>query len=525
MLHFTRSKLLFVLTLSFIGLFLSGRVAINPNGDPDGLSSILPQKSLTLGLDLQGGVHMLLEVDEAKLVQDHYALILGSARQNLRAENVFYRNLQATKSGISFQTEQSAQDPLVRKAILDLDPGLEVSQDGTRWHVSLKPETQAAMLKQAVEKSVETIRRRVDETGTKEPTIQPEGNNRILLQVPGVSNPERVKLLIGKTARLSFHLVKEHLASRDEVAPSSAYEVLPHATDNRVNRKNKGFYLLEREAVVTGDMLVNAQPDFGEYNKPVVQFWLNDRGGQRFSHATRNNIGRHLAIVLDGAVIQDPVINDTIGRVGTISGGFSNIQEAQDLALLLRSGALPAPLHVLEEKTVGPGLGSDSIKTGTFATLIAVACVVALMFLAYQLFGTFATLALGCNLIFLMGGMAYLGATLTLPGIAGIALTVGMAVDANVLINERIREELALGRSLLAAIDFGYRRAMTTILDSNLTTLIGAGILYIFGTGPVRGFAVTLALGVLISMFTAVTLSRAFVYLWIYFFKPRRLSF
>ncbi|MBV8934281.1 MAG: protein translocase subunit SecD, partial [Alphaproteobacteria bacterium] len=374
---------------------------------------------------------------------------------------------------------------------------------------------------QAVDQSIEIIRRRIDETGTKEPTIQREGSDRILVQLPGVDNPEHVKALLGRTAKLTFQLVDTTVsledARRGRLPPGS--EVLP-AEEGRAGRSGPAAYVVRKRVMVGGDTLVDAQPTF-QNNEPVVSFRFDSAGAKRFGDATRENVGKPFAIVLDNKVISAPVIREPIlGGSGIISGSFT-VQSASDLALLLRAGALPAPITILEERTVGPDLGADSIHAGAVASIVGVILVVVFMFLFYGLFGVFADIALIFNLCLMLGSLSLLGATLTLPGIAGIALTMGMAVDANVLIYERIREEVRAGRTMLSALDAGFKRAFGTILDSHITTLVAGALMFWLGSGPVKGFAVTLSIGVLTSLFSAILVTRLLIVTWLRQWKPR----
>ncbi|WP_031934547.1 protein translocase subunit SecD [Candidatus Hepatobacter penaei] len=516
-----------LLVVTSVCLVLSLPALMGPHVAARVLPSFLRGPFLTLGLDLQGGAHLLLEIDQKKMVSDHYSLLMGSLRRKLRDKECRYAAFRASPTGISFELLDDKPDAFLLELLHSVDGALRMQRTGETVHVTLSEESLAALFKRAQEKSIETIRRRVDETGTKEPVIQAQGD-RILLQVPGADDPERVKALVGKTARLTFQLV-QNVLSLDEMqsfVPSPGDEILFSFESEEGAQERRGpnvAYVVQKEVLLSGDMLVDAQPSFDEYERPQVSFRLNGLGAELFAAVTQKNVGRLFAIVLDGSVVSAPQIRGPIpGGQGVIQGNFS-LKEAQDLSLLMRAGALPAPLKVLEERLIGPGLGADSIQKGTLSTVLAIVLVVMIMFAAYSVFAGFANVALLVNLVLLMGGMAYFGATLTLPGIAGIALTLGMAVDANVLINERIKEELRLGRSVRGAIDMGYQRAMTTIIDSNLTTLIGAFILYSFGTGPVRGFAVTLSMGILISMFTAVLLSRALVFLWFAYKRPQTL--
>ena len=376
--------------------------------------------------------------------------------------------------------------------------------------------------RQAVEQSIEIIRRRIDETGTKEPTIQREGQDRILVQLPGVDNPQRIKDLLGKTAKLTFQLVDQSVtvedARRGRLPPGD--EILPSVDEGRGRGGGGGSYVVRKRVMVGGDTLVDAQATF-QNNEPVVSFKFDSIGGKKFGDATRENVGKPFAIVLDNKVISAPVIREPIlGGSGIISGSFT-VQSASDLALLLRAGALPAPISILEERTVGAELGADSIHAGAVASIVGVILVIVFMVLFYGLFGVFADIALMFNLCLMLGALSLLGATLTLPGIAGIALTMGMAVDANVLIYERIKEELRGGRSMLSSLEAGFTRAFGTILDSHVTTLVAGILLYWLGSGPVKGFAVTLSIGVLTSLFSAILVTRLQIVTWLRRLKPK----
>jgi protein-export membrane protein SecD len=376
--------------------------------------------------------------------------------------------------------------------------------------------------RQAVEQSIEIIRRRIDETGTKEPTIQREGQDRILVQLPGVDNPEHVKALLGRTAKLTFQLVDQSVtvedARRGRLPPGD--EILPAVDEGRGRGGGAGAYVVRKRVMVGGDTLTDAQATF-QNNEPVVSFKFDSVGGKKFGDATRENVGKPFAIVLDNKVISAPVIREPIlGGSGIISGSFT-VQSASDLALLLRAGALPAPISILEERTVGAELGADSIHAGAIASIVGVVLVIIFMVLFYGLFGVFADVALLFNLCLMLGALSLLGATLTLPGIAGIALTMGMAVDANVLIYERIKEELRGGRSMLSSLEAGFTRAFGTILDSHVTTLVAGILLYWLGSGPVKGFAVTLSIGVLTSLFSAILVTRLQIVTWLRRLKPK----
>ncbi len=485
----------------------------------------LPQTQIRLGLDLQGGSHILMEVDVKTFINDYMDSLLESTRLFLRQEKISYRQLQRVKGQdiIAFDLRNGSQDltPGLLNSLKSIDADMEVYAEGARVFLLVGDRARSARIRSAVDQSIEIIRRRVDETGTKEPTIQRQGEDRILIQLPGIEDPERVKSLLGQTAKLSFRFLADgDLSSEEGKGLSSQVERLESLT---TKGERPYTYDVKKRVVVSGESLLDAQPTFDENNRPCVRFKLDALGGRKFAEATKANVGKSFAIILDNKVISAPTINEPIpGGEGRITGNFS-VEEASDFALLLRAGALPAPLTVLEERTVGPDLGADSIKAGTRATILAVCLIIVFMVIAYAAVGFVANIALIFNLILLFAGLSILGATLTLPGIAGIALTLGMAVDANVLINERIKEELKHGKRYMIAVDSGYNRAMSTIIDSNITTLIGSILLYIFGTGPVRGFAVTLSLGIIVSMFTAVSLSRLIMASWIRWRHPKTL--
>ena len=505
-----------------IGICLLGLLFVSPNffsrEQLDSFPSWFPKDQITLGLDLQGGAHLLLEVDFAAVLQEQMASLADMARTTLRKDRIGYTGLAAKKDFVTL-TLRKPED--TEKAIMllrngDKDVQITPTPEG---QLTLRFDEAAIRTRQksALAQSIEIVRRRVDEMGTAEPFIQQQGGDRILVQLPGVQDPTRIKELLGKTAKLQFRFVDLSI----EAAPGKTVpgvDILPEERDG------KTIYLaVKKQIILGGENLVDAQPGFDEYNRPNINFKFDSLGAKKFADATKNNVGKVFAIVLDNKIIMAPHISTPIldGR-GSITGSFT-VQQAQDLALLMRAGALPAPLTVLEERTVGPGLGADSIASGEYATLIAILMVAAFMFLAYSFFGALANISVIFNLILLFAALSVTHATLTLPGIAGIALTVGMAVDANVLINERIKEELRNGRKMLSAIDAGYNRAMTTIIDSNLTTLIGVGLLYYFGAGPTRGFAVTTSLGIVISMFTAISLTKLILAWWIGWRRPTHL--
>jgi preprotein translocase subunit SecD len=481
------------------------------------LPSFLPTQTINLGLDLRGGSHLLLEVAVDTFIEEKTQGLVDQARSELRSSKIGYTDLGVLKGEVHFKVTKAEQVDAAYDAIRKMDRELDVSHNGPEFSFKMSDASIKEKKRSAVDQSIEIVRRRIDETGTREPSIQRQGDNRILVQLPGVDDPERIKRLLGQTAKLSFRLVDE-LASN---TPPS--EPVPPGTERLPSTEKEGLsYVVQKRIMVSGDTLVDAQPSF-QNSEPVVSFKFDSIGGKRFGEATRTNVNRLFAIVLDDKIISAPVIREPIlGGSGVISGHFTT-QSAQDLALLLRAGALPAPIKVLEERTVGPGLGADSIHAGSTASLIGLGLVVVFFVVAYGLFGVFADIALLLNMFMIFAVLSLLQATLTLPGIAGIVLTMGTALDANVLVFERIREELRLGRSPLSAIDAGYKHAWSAILDANMTTLIAAFLMFMFGSGPVKGFAVTLSIGIVTSIFSAIMITRLILMIWAEKTKPKEL--
>lgn len=480
--------------------------------------SFFPNQSVNLGLDLRGGSHLLLEVETDVVIDEHMQSIVDQTRTALRAEKprIGYSDLGLSEDAVRFVLTDPDQKDRARKALRDVNPDIDVTVEGDRFFLRLSEEKIAERKRFAMEQSIEIVRRRIDETGTREPSIQRQGDKRILVQLPGFDDPERIKNLLGQTAKLTFRFVDETADPSALRAPPGS-EILPSAEDG--DDRN---YVVQKRIMVSGDTLVDAQPSFQD-GMPVVSFRFDSVGGRRFGDATRMSVGRLFAIVLDDKVISAPVIREPIlGGTGVISGNFT-VQSAQDLALLLRAGALPAPIKVLEERTVGPGLGADSISAGATASLIGLALVTVFFVFAYGLFGLFANLSLIFNIALIFGVLSILQATLTLPGIAGLVLTIGMAFDSNVLVFERMREEKRLGRSVIASIDAGFNNALPAIIDANLTTLIASFLLFIYGSGPVKGFAVTLSIGVLTSIFSALMITRLIILVWMKTTKPKAL--
>jgi preprotein translocase subunit SecD len=479
--------------------------------------SLWPHKQINLGLDLQGGMHLVLEVDTEKAVESSVERIAQEIKERLKKErirNVAVDRIEEIKISVKVKTEETAAN--VRKLLDDEFKDLTLSKSTDNGMVLFTlaiPDGESTHIeKLAVDQALETIRNRIDQFGVAEPDIRRQGETRILIQLPGVKDPQRAKDLIGRTALLEFKLVDDtgnlQAALKGNVPPGRQvlYKI---DQDPETQRQSKTPFLLKKRTLLTGAYLTDARVQIdSQYNTPYVSLDFDKKGARIFERITGENVNKRLAIVLDQKVASAPVIQEKIaGGQARITGNFS-MEEARDLAIVLRAGALPAPVVILEERTVGPSLGADSIRAGLISMCIGGILVVLFMILYYKGSGIIADFALILNIVLIAGGLAGFQATLSLPGIAGIILTIGMAVDANVIIFERIREELALGRTPRAAVDAGYERATLTILDANITTLIAAVVLFQFGTGAVRGFAVTLSLGVIASMFTALVMSR-----------------
>ena len=491
---------------------LAGLIYAAPNliGGRDG-GGFLPGQSINLGLDLQGGSHLLLQVDSEAVQTERLESIGESIRLEFREERVRFQKLDVTGTTLSFTLRDDKAIATRNEALGALGADFVIETDDLTSRVRFSEQGILNLQTSTVEQSIEIIRRRLDPDGTKEPVIQRQGASRVLVQLPGVDNPEEIKRLLGRTAKLTFQLVD--LRTTASEARSSG-RVPPGAVLMESANGDGTYYVVEKRVLVSGETLDTATSGFDQNNRPAVNFALNAEGARKFGKATGENIGRPFAIVLDGQVVSAPTIQSQIFGSGQITGNFT-VQETNELSLILRAGALPAPLTVLEERSIGPGLGADSIAAGQIAAVVGLILVMGYMIATYGLFGVFAVSALLVNIILILGALSAIQATLTLPGIAGIVLTMGMAVDANVLIFERIREEIRRGRSLTAAIEAGYGRAISTIIDSNLTTLFAALFLYIFGSGPIKGFSVTLAIGILTSMFTAIMVTRLIIILWL----------
>lgn len=531
MLYFSRWKTIAIWFVVFVGVVLSLPNAISQQ-TLDSLPSWFPKRTMTLGLDLQGGSHILLQVNQQDLINDRLESTRDDIRTVLRDARIGYAGLTGTNRSVQVRIRDSAQIDAARTALQALtqpvsaglfaagnitersldepEPGLfrlTLTDEGIRYRTST-----------AVSQSTEVIGRRVNELGTTEPIIQRQGTDRILVQVPGLQDPQRLKDILGQTAKLTFQMVDQTMPVQEAIngRPPAGSTVMYSTDDPPVP------YLIENRVIVSGENLVDAQPGFDQRSsEPIVSFRFDNQGATRFGQATQQNVGRLFAIILDNQVVSAPQIREPImGGTGQISGNFT-AQSASDLAVLLRAGALPATLTIVEERTVGPSLGEDSINAGKIASMVGAVLVVVCMLLVYGKLGLIANIALAANVALIIAVLTVLGATLTLPGIAGIVLTMGMAVDSNVIIFERVREERSHGKSLVQSLDQGFQKALATVVDANVTTLIVAGILFYMGTGPVRGFAVTLGIGIITTVFTAFTLTRWLVAVWIRRSKPK----
>ncbi|MEY4255565.1 MAG: protein translocase subunit SecD [Pseudomonadota bacterium] len=519
--------------IACIAALLFGLVFTLPNVLPksvmDQVPAWAPHQKLNLGLDLQGGSYLLLEVDTDALKRERLANLLEDVRGTLRTEQIVFTGLGQVNGMVTVRVTDPAQVEAARIALSRLgqplagapggrDMNLQVLSDQT-LQMSLVQEALNAEGAKAVEQSIEIIRRRIDALGTREPTIIRQGTNRIVVQAPGESDPERLKNVIGQTAKLTFQMVDDSVSLQEAAAgripPGS--ELLPS------EEPSEPVQLVKRRAVVSGEMLTDARLSFDETGQPVVSFRFNGQGARRFGDATADNTGKRFAIVLDGKIISAPRINEPIrGGSGQISGNFTE-SSANELAVLLRAGALPAPLKVEEQRTVGAELGADAVQAGQFSTFLGASLILTFIVLAYGLFGGFAAAALVVNGLLIVALMSVTQATLTLPGIAGLILTLAVAVDANVLIYERMRDEVRAGRTPIAAADAGYSKAMTTIIDANVTTILAALIMFQFGSGPVRGFAWTLSIGVITSVFTSVLITQVLIAWWFRAARPKKL--
>lgn len=523
---------------SVLAVLLAGLIFTIPNfftdQQLDSAPAVLPTGKMNLGLDLRGGSHILLEAEAADVLKARLEQMEDSIRSALRSADggaIAFQDMGVSNGAVSFTVRNPADVDRAFETVRGLAEPLgqfsaqrdrEVQLvDGNRIVTRPTSGGLTAQTDQAMAQATEVIRRRVDELGTREPTIIRQGDTRIVVQVPGLDDPDALKSLIGKTAKLEFKLVDYNadLAAAAQGRAPAGSQIIPYPE----NPGGVPFIVVKRQVLLSGDQLVQASQSFDQNGQPVVSIQFNTDGARRFARVTQENVGRPFAMILDGQVLSAPNINEPIlGGQAQISGNF-NVASANELAIALSSGKLPVPLTVIEERSVGPDLGADSIRAGAIASIGSVLAVAVFMIATYGRFGVYSVVALFLNAILIVGVMSAIGATLTLPGIAGFVLTIGAAVDANVLINERIREELRRGRPIVSAIETGYTEASRTIFDANVTNVIAAVIMFWFGSGPIKGFAVVLTIGIITSVFTAVTVTRLMAANWLTRSRPREL--
>jgi protein-export membrane protein SecD len=535
MINITRFQLWSALVVCVLALAFAAPNFL-PKKTADALPSYVPRQQFALGLDLQGGAYLLLEAEMKGVVADTLKNARDALRKSLRDQRVRYEDMRYVTRGVSFRAVDVAQadkaKSIAEQVARDIGSGsgglfsarqqlYEVRAEGNAFTLRITDAGLATLNQRIIDQAMEILRKRIDPEGTREVTIQRQGDTRVIVEVPGISDTKEIRDRIGKTAKMTFHLMHPNnwVENDTNPAPAGYKYVKPAKEDVQAGR---GFYIVADEAELDGSHLVDASQQFQD-GRPVIAFRFDTSGARIFCRITQENIKKPFAIVFDDEVITAPVIQSAIcGGSGIITGNFS-VEKATRDALLLRAGALPAKFNVVEERTVGATLGQDAIDAGIWASMLGVALVAVYMISAYGLFGLFAIIALTFNLIILAAIMSGLGATLTLPGIAGVVLSLGMSVDANVLIYERMREEIRAGRTTLSAIDAGFRRAFTAISDSNITSIIAGLLLYLFGSGPVKGFGVTLAIGVGASFFTAIMLTRIQVVYWWRWWRPKSL--
>jgi preprotein translocase subunit SecD len=522
MLNFRRWQIWGITLICLFGVLLA-IPSLLPSNVADRLPAWAPK--INLGLDLAGGSHLLLEADTSSLTQQRLEALEDTVRRELRSK-IEFAELSTANNQLTFLVRNPAQsgqaaDLIRRQTQPTLVGGASdwnISNEGNRIVIRPTQAGEAAAVNSAMEVAREVIDRRINALGTLEPTIIRQGSSRIVVQVPGLQDPEQLKNLIGRTARLEFKMVTQGV-TQEQLAAGR-----PPVGSQILQLEGGGTIAVDRRAIVTGDQVADAQQAFDQQSgEPVVTIRFDGAGGQRFARATQQNVGQPFAIILDNVALSAPVIQEPIlGGTAQITGSFT-VESANELAISLRSGRLPVELQVVEERTVGPDLGADSIRQGMIATVIGGVLVMVFMLATYGKFGLFANAALTLNVLLILGWMALFNATLTLPGIAGFVLTIGAAVDANIIINERIREELRRGRTVLDAIDTGWKEASTAILDANITNAIAGALMFYFGSGPIRGFAVVLVIGIVTSAFTAITVARMLVALWVRRARPKHL--
>ncbi len=529
MINVSRWKIIVVVAAALFGILFT-LPNLLPAGVRDSIPGFLPSKTLNLGLDLQGGSSLLYEVDTQALRAEKLTTLVEDVRQELRKQQIEFTGLGVVNGEVNVRISDTAQVEAAAKALRNAVgtplPGAAGGRDTTislladqRIRIAYVAQALDSQATKAVAQSVEVIRRRIDALGTKEPSIVPQGTNRISIQAPGESDPEKLRAIIGKTAKLTFQMV-------DETADLQAAAQGRAPPGSMIVRGDQyaPFYVVKRRQVVTGEMLVDAQGTFDQQTgRPVMSFRFNGAGAKKFGEATSQNIGKRFAIILDNEAISAPTINGAIlGGSGIITGNFT-VESANQLAIQLRAGALPAPLKIQEQRTVSAELGADAIKAGAISLALGAVAIIVFIVLAYGLFGVFAAIALIVNVLLIIGIMSLFQFTMTLPGIAGLILTLAVAVDANVLIYERVRDEAHAGRAPIMALEHGYSRALVSIIDANITSAISAVIMLSFGAGPIRGFALTLLIGVITSVFTAVVITQLLIGLWFRATKPKSL--
>ncbi len=511
MLNFSKVKILVITIICLFAIIFAIPSFIPANKS----LPFLPNQKVSLGLDLRGGSHLLLAVDFDYYLHEQLNNLKDEIKRRFKEELV--RTLpviEGEKIVFLLNDDQVKAKKIIKKVSREV----EIDEQNGKFAISFSNQKMILMRQNLIKQSIEIIRRRIDESGTKEPIIQAQGDDRILLQVAGIDNPQEIKSILGKTAKMTFHFVAD-----ETLSPGDELKNMVNLGFERMYDDKGRAYLINKEVVLSGDLLIDANPTYYQ-GLPAVTFRFNDVGARKFSEITKNNIGKIFAIILDNKIITAPRINVAINDgAGVISGSFTT-KEAAEVALLLRAGALPAPLKIIEERTVGPSLGFDSIKAGAIASAAGLIMVAIFMVFFYGFFGFIANITMIINIAIIITVLSLLGATLTLPGIAGIVLTMGMSVDANVLIYERIKEELRANKTVLASVEQGFSQAFRTIIDSNITTLIIALFLYIFGNGSVKGFAVTLSVGIMSSMFSAILLARMIIALWLKKTRPKKLS-
>ena len=555
MFYYSRWTIIAILSSVLIAAFIA-LPNILPNSGKEFMANNLGLRPMTLGLDLQGGSNILMEVDQKDLVDKLKVQLLGDVRNGLNdpKPRIFYSNLVKTADGVVVEIKNAVDTDRAKtelnKLLQPLNAGLlsggsqvnlySLAQDGQKFTFAINPSGMDAKVNAAVGTTLKIMENRVNGTGTTEPVIQQQGKDRIVIQLPGLQDPEKLKGILDGVGKLTFNLLCSEQPSNANAVPPPDCKAVPQKedvdrlkatlakdaiiTEAQIKTLPQMWIQTSSRASVDGADLSDAQSSFGENNEPIVSFSFNQKGAVRFGKLTQENIDKPFAIVLDDVVQSAPVIRSAIlGGTGQISGRFT-IDETNTLAIVLRSGALPAKLTIVEERTVGPSLGADSIKAGLVASLTGLVLVMAFMMLPYGFFGLIANAALLVNLLMLIAIMSLFGFTLTLPGIAGIVLTLGMAVDSNVLIYERIREEWRAGRTAMGAIETGFKAAFATVFDANVTTLIAAVVLFGVGSGPIRGFAVTLAIGILTTLFTAFTMTKFFVAMWVKINRPKEIN-